>query len=549
MAKFILELVGILLILGAFGIVLLHYYVPIQVEMEDSSIGKALRLNAYVYHPLERILTPLGSYSPFATRENKIDYGSLYTYVNYSQILEEVEALNLSERPGRGGPTKSIAVLNYHGTIANGTTDEYSISVDEFKNHMYALKQAGYETVTMNELYAYLRGERTLPERSIVITFDDGLKDTYYNSDPILRALNYSAVMFVITGQSLERDSRYYLNKEELHVMHKSGRWDLQSHGHGGHTRVVIDNDGTTGPFFSNKRWIAEEHRLESDREYEDRVRADLATSRRLLEQEFNKSVNGFALPFGDFGQRESNYHGADRIVIDLSEDFYNLVFYQFKPASDKDYRANYPIRPREDFYLVMRISADSISSANDLISEIESSTALSLPYNEPFVNQKRWVSLWGNVSMRDGTMVLTNHGGTNGLMAYLDGSYSWKDYRYRMTVHDNEAQRIFLLGRFHDAENYAACAYNGRSVILYSVRDRVRETISHVRLKGPIVTSGTMLGMSITDNVVACYVGDEVVVEGKLRQIPANGGVGVRIEELHEPGSEVILDSLYVRT
>ncbi|MBX4212497.1 polysaccharide deacetylase family protein, partial [Candidatus Pacearchaeota archaeon] len=290
--------------------------------------------------------------------------------------------------------SSGIIVLNYHGTVVvSNLSDDYSTSYEQFRDHMFALKKAGYQTVTVDQLYKFLNGEIQLPPKSFVITFDDGIKDSYYNTDPILKFLNYSAVMFVISGQSLEKNSKYYLNKEELHAMQNSGRWDLESHSHNGHGRILTGVDSAPGPYLTNKMWIPEENRLETDDEYYNRIDNDLSTSKKSLDAEFNKSVIGFALPFGEFGQRYTNYPGSDKILLDTASNYFHLVFYQFKPAINKDFRANYN-NEKKDFYLVMRIPADAIRSPDALLNTVEASQSLSIPYIENFENPYRWIAL-----------------------------------------------------------------------------------------------------------------------------------------------------------
>jgi poly-beta-1,6-N-acetyl-D-glucosamine N-deacetylase len=254
--------------------------------------------------------------------------------------------------------------------------------LNEFKSHMYSLKEAGYSTVTINDLHKFMRGEKELPEKSFVLTFDDGIKSTYYYADPVLAALNYNAVMFVITNYSVHGDNRYYLNKEELIEMHKSGRWDIESHSFAGHDRHVINQDGKTGPYLGNKLWLAEEKRIETNAEYQKRIAYDLQKSKEDIEQLLNKSVIGFALPFGDFAQRESNYPEANAVLLSEMQKRYSMVFYQFKPTVNKDYRANYNNK-KEDFYLVMRVSAESKDSAEDLLEVIDAAEAMETHYIE----------------------------------------------------------------------------------------------------------------------------------------------------------------------
>src|SRR3989344_3931779 len=165
-----------------------------------------------------------------------------------------------------GKLAKSIPVLAYHGIPDEGSGDNPFSSIN-FTDHMLALKKAGWNTVTLAEFHAFIRGEIKLRERSFLLTFDDGRKDSFYPSDPLLKDLGYKAVMFAITKRSLSpnnEQSPYYLSEYELREMEKSGRWQVESHGRDSHDWYYIDENARIGHFFSNLLWLNGEGRSET---------------------------------------------------------------------------------------------------------------------------------------------------------------------------------------------------------------------------------------------------------------------------------------------
>ena len=71
---------------------------------------------------------------------------------------------------------------------------------------------------------------------SFLLTFDDGRKDSYYASQPLLEAFGFRATMYVITAKSLgDKSSVYYLSRQEVKKMKDSGHWDIQPHTRDGH--------------------------------------------------------------------------------------------------------------------------------------------------------------------------------------------------------------------------------------------------------------------------------------------------------------------------
>ena len=96
-------------------------------------------------------------------------------------------------------PGAGIPVLTYHH-IGDGA-EWYYVSAADFELQMKYLQQLGYTPVSVTELSEGLSGRRSLPSRSIVITFDDGYEDNYLSALPILEKLGMRATFFVVTGR------------------------------------------------------------------------------------------------------------------------------------------------------------------------------------------------------------------------------------------------------------------------------------------------------------------------------------------------------------
>lgn len=96
-----------------------------------------------------------------------------------------------------------IPILLYH-SVANDADPrfaEWTVSPDLFAGHMDALASEGYRTLTVGELVQRGFGRKEgVPERTVVITFDDGFEDFYTTAWPQLRRTGLSASVFVTTG-------------------------------------------------------------------------------------------------------------------------------------------------------------------------------------------------------------------------------------------------------------------------------------------------------------------------------------------------------------
>lgn len=94
---------------------------------------------------------------------------------------------------------------------------------------MEYLYENGYETVSISTLANVLRGGGSLPEKAVVLTFDDGYLDTFENAYPILKEFGFTGVVYIIT-QTLEKEKSYgYMQAPALKELSAAG-WEIGSH-------------------------------------------------------------------------------------------------------------------------------------------------------------------------------------------------------------------------------------------------------------------------------------------------------------------------------
>lgn len=188
-------------------------------------------------------------------------------------------------------------VLTYHDIQPNPVRSRYVVTPDAFARQMAMLKAAGYHSLTADQFLAYQRGTFTPPSRSVLLTFDDGTAGTWRYADSILERYGFTAVSFVITRRVGTRKP-YYLTWDLIQRMHASGRWDFESHTSNLHTRVPTSPGGQLGGALSNRIYL--DGRLETQAEFETRVRKDLLQSISDLTSHGLPRPQMFAYPFSD---------------------------------------------------------------------------------------------------------------------------------------------------------------------------------------------------------------------------------------------------------
>jgi peptidoglycan/xylan/chitin deacetylase (PgdA/CDA1 family) len=106
---------------------------------------------------------------------------------------------------------------------------DLSVTPDLFAAHLDAIQSAGYTPISLYALLDHLTQGAPLPEKPVVLTFDDGYRDNYENAFPILRARGMTATFFVVTD--FINDGRpEYITWEMVREMYAAGM-SIEGHG------------------------------------------------------------------------------------------------------------------------------------------------------------------------------------------------------------------------------------------------------------------------------------------------------------------------------
>ena len=115
---------------------------------------------------------------------------------------------------------EGFPILEYHTITDNPTPDSevYNVPPAEFAAQLDYLKENGYTTITLRKFMQVLNGKGKLPDKPIILTFDDGYEDNFTEMLPILEAHNMTAVVYVITNLL---DKPGYLTVAQLQEMQR----------------------------------------------------------------------------------------------------------------------------------------------------------------------------------------------------------------------------------------------------------------------------------------------------------------------------------------
>lgn len=162
---------------------------------------------------------------------SKIFVLSLYLVSFITTILPVYEVNALSH---------PVIVLCYHHItdepMSNFPDTKAIIPKDEFENQMKFLYENGYHTATLSEIQEFIYNKIPLPEKTVLITFDDGYKSVYDFAYPVLKKYGFKAVVFLV-GSSVQKDENSkevtrlkHLYVKQIQEMYKSGVFEFGSH-------------------------------------------------------------------------------------------------------------------------------------------------------------------------------------------------------------------------------------------------------------------------------------------------------------------------------
>ena len=156
--------------------------------------------------------------------------------------------------------SRTVMVLNYHKVV-----DEHmslSVPLADFEQHMKWLQEYGYTSITPEDLYEFIVNGRELPEKPVLITFDDGYKDNYTNAYPIMKKYGFKGTIFVVTGFLGVYDN--YLTWEQAKELTDNG-FSIESHTHNHKSMTEASDDDISRELAKSRDTIKEKLGVEAD--------------------------------------------------------------------------------------------------------------------------------------------------------------------------------------------------------------------------------------------------------------------------------------------
>ena len=201
---------------------------------------------------------------------------------------------------------RELTVLMYHSVAPDGTDcNAWTITVSTFRAHMEYIRERGYSVVGPSDLVS----GKPLPEKCVMITFDDGYADNFTNALPILEEFGHKAVVALITS-CMGEDGKFWMSWDMCRQAAQGGILELGVHTHATHKYPGIQR-----------------REGETREAYEERLFADLETAIALIEEKTGTTPLHFAYPQGI----------VDEWAVDFINEHFPVTVTSYEGINDPD--------------------------------------------------------------------------------------------------------------------------------------------------------------------------------------------------------------------
>lgn len=175
-----------------------------------------------------------------------------------------------AETAAPGGPPPSAVVVMYHrfGERAPSSTN---IRIEQFEAHLAELAEGGYAVRSLDDIVTRLKAGRSLPDRTVGISIDDGFLSVHREAWPRLKRAGLPFTLFVATD-AIDHGGKDYMSWDRIRELARAG--------------VIIGSQTASHPHMP---------RLTPDE-----VRRELAKSTARFEKELGFRPHLFAYPYGE---------------------------------------------------------------------------------------------------------------------------------------------------------------------------------------------------------------------------------------------------------
>jgi len=194
-------------------------------------------------------------------------------------VKTTAQATNNKTTNGTAKSDARVTVLGYHDFSSTKDATEMLISTAKFRRQMQAIKDLGLNVISLEDFTAWKRGEKTIGDRSVLITIDDGWKSIYTDAFPILKELGFPFTIFLYTN---------YINGGS-NALTTAMIKEMQKHG------CSIGSHSISHPYPA----AVKSERAKGEAAFKAYLQKEMGQSRKSLQKQFGGDILCYAYPGG----------------------------------------------------------------------------------------------------------------------------------------------------------------------------------------------------------------------------------------------------------
>lgn len=220
-----------------------------------------------------------------------------------------------------------VMILCYHDVVEH-PYNAFTVTPNTLKEHFEILKKNGYHPISLDQYIGASTQGTPLPNKPILLTFDDGYLSLYTKVFPLLKEYNYPAVSAIVTSwlDYAPPDVGEVVTWTQIREMEKSGLISFASHSHQSHRSVTMNPQGDSGKMMETLQYIHGQY--ESIDIYQQRIQSDFKQSQAVFEKELGHKVKAIAWPYGSYTKSAINIAQKEgfTVLLGLAGGFNSLT-------------------------------------------------------------------------------------------------------------------------------------------------------------------------------------------------------------------------------
>lgn len=347
-----------------------------------------------------------------------------------------------------------FVALSYFGVSRIG--DDVTITTKRFEEHIKALKENGYVTITQQDILDYYLKGKKLPDKSLFLMFEDGYAGTAIFAGKVMEKYNLKATMLTYGDKLAIKDPKF-LTPKDLKQLEKETYWEIGTNGYRLSYINVFDKEDKYLGELSSYEFI--KVRKELNRKYNqylmDYIRDEygvpketyqqmknrIKTDYQLLERSYEEGIN-YVPKLHVLMHANTERYGNNQRVSDVNEEMIKEMF------SMNFNREGFSVNNQEcNLYDLTRMQPQAYWSPNHLLMRIWDDTKQDVNFEVGDKKEsKQFETIKGATQFAEESIVITSLPSDAGLIR-LKNSENFQDVQLDVTVSGNVlgGQGIYL--------------------------------------------------------------------------------------------------------